>query len=144
MILYVLMFFFSIFQVLGKNRVVRYLLTSPAILLSICFWPGQELKESFRQFIVHPSVKLKFVYLHISSSGLSCVFLGSLLGLSWVSLRFLSGLSHFFFSSFSQISVVPYLQGLLNKDHFEKKKKLKGMFKDEFSQSFLDFEVRKQ
>ena len=39
-----------------------------------------------------------------------------------------------------QESAVPYLQGLLNKDHFDKKQRLKNLFKDKCSQKFLNFE----
>ena len=39
-----------------------------------------------------------------------------------------------------QDSAVPYLQGLLNKDHFDKKQRLKNLFEDKCSQKFLNFE----
>ena len=43
-----------------------------------------------------------------------------------------------------QESAVPYLQGLLNRDNYEKKQRLKNLFKDECSQAFLNFENKKQ
>ena len=43
-----------------------------------------------------------------------------------------------------QQSALPYLQGLLNKDDFEKKQSLKRLFEDDCSQKFLNFENKRK